>query len=225
MELFLTFIGIAAIGVGVVLLLRPTPDTSDSEPSTAVQTRQADHTQLVPTDATSFRRDLQSKGTIGRAWETKKTVSTAQYTEKVIRAETGVLEAQGHQIKTVLENQNDIQRLQNQSTLLPFEQLKELTDLLATITENQLRVAEAESKIRDTNKPSPEVSTSLREPDDPIKQLKDRWRAALARSVVGRQEVFEDLEREAKEQFKDKPQFLQIYLDKLTQLFEEDPHT
>lgn len=180
----------------------------------------------MATNVSDLHKSLSQKGPLGRKLDANKHVSVSTRAREVVDADTNLIKAQAEQVEMVLQKQNTIQSLQDEAELLPFRQMEQLTTSLATIAENELRAAKAKKEIRDLNQPpQPQVTVhSDSHAVDPMEILEKNWRSRLGKSVVARQTVYEKLEREGKERFRDNDQLLRIYLDKLAQLFEEE-HT
>lgn len=111
---------------------------------------------LAGTDVAGLHKSLREKGPIGRHFEQQRRMSASQRTKEIVEADTNLIKAQAEQIKTVLQNQNDIDDLQDEAAVRELKRQKREAELKAQIAAHKYTEEQAHQLRRDLKaKPAP----------------------------------------------------------------------
>ncbi len=172
---------------------------------------------MVPSDLRTVYEMLSRRDPFTRFVAVVRHFFLAKQALGVIKTNTTLLEAEAQQRLKLLTHAITLQNLHNEASLLPLKQIQDLSAVLARIAENRLSEATALAGVRKLSSPALPPAAK-----DPLQETEKRWRQKLEHSVVGLQAIYDKLEREGKERFRDNPKLLRIYSDALAQLFEDD---
>jgi hypothetical protein len=182
---------------------------------------------LEPTDLRGLGEELETSNTITGGIVTGRKIKVSQRQTSVTEEHTKVIKAAGEQVKTYLQEKNEIDKLRHENdrenVLAPLVKEKHEAELLAEIAKKKYEMEEALKKREDLHKPPP--APEAKKPHDPIAAKIAAKKRKLREGAASRttlQTAYNQASAELHEELKNDPDGLRVALDALEKEYEED---